>query len=41
MKNDEESVKSSVYNVFDYRYQLVNLARTTLRNKSSLRTVGK
>jgi regulator of protease activity HflC (stomatin/prohibitin superfamily) len=32
VKNDEESVKSSVYNVFDYRYQVVNLARTTLRN---------
>ena len=31
VKSDEESVKSS-YNVFDYRYQIVNLARTTLRN---------
>jgi regulator of protease activity HflC (stomatin/prohibitin superfamily) len=29
---DEESVKSSIYNVFDYRSQMVNLARTTLRN---------
>jgi len=32
VKSDEESVKSSQYNVFDYRYQMVNLARTTLRN---------
>jgi regulator of protease activity HflC (stomatin/prohibitin superfamily) len=29
---DEESVKASQYNVFDYRRQIVNLARTTLRN---------
>lgn len=29
---DEESVKNSVYNVNDYKYQIVNLARTTLRN---------
>ena len=29
---DEESVKSSMYNVNDYEYQIVNLARTTLRN---------
>jgi regulator of protease activity HflC (stomatin/prohibitin superfamily) len=28
----EESVKNSVYNVFNYQYQIVNLARTTLRN---------
>lgn len=28
----EESVKSSIYNVFNYQYQIVNLARTTLRN---------
>lgn len=28
----EESVKSSLYNVHDYRVQIVNLARTTLRN---------
>jgi regulator of protease activity HflC (stomatin/prohibitin superfamily) len=32
VKTDEESVKSSTYNVFDYRSQMVNLARTTLRN---------
>jgi regulator of protease activity HflC (stomatin/prohibitin superfamily) len=32
VKNDEESVKSSQYNVNDYQYQIVNLARTTLRN---------
>jgi regulator of protease activity HflC (stomatin/prohibitin superfamily) len=32
VKSDEESVKSSQYHVFDYRYQIVNLARTTLRN---------
>jgi len=32
VKSDEESVKSSQYAVFDYRYQMVNLARTTLRN---------
>lgn len=32
VKPDEESVKNSVYNVNDYRYQVVNLARTTLRN---------
>ena len=32
MKSDEDSVKSSQYNVFDYRLQIVNLARTTLRN---------
>ena len=32
VKIDEESVKSSQYNVFDYKYQIVNLARTTLRN---------
>lgn len=28
----EENVKSSVYNVNNYQYQIVNLARTTLRN---------
>ncbi len=28
----EENVKSSQYNVHDYRIQIVNLARTTLRN---------
>jgi regulator of protease activity HflC (stomatin/prohibitin superfamily) len=32
VKADEESVKSSQYNVNDYQYQIVNLARTTLRN---------
>lgn len=32
VKIDEESVKASQYNVFDYKYQIVNLARTTLRN---------
>jgi len=32
VKTDEESVKSSQYNVNDYRWQIVNLARTTLRN---------
>jgi regulator of protease activity HflC (stomatin/prohibitin superfamily) len=30
--SDEEHVKSSIYNVQDYRNQIVNLARTTLRN---------
>ncbi|MBF0531463.1 MAG: SPFH/Band 7/PHB domain protein [Candidatus Omnitrophica bacterium] len=32
VKPDELSVKSSIYNVSNYRYQIVNLARTTLRN---------
>jgi len=32
VKNDEESVKNSMYNVTNYRFQVVNLARTTLRN---------
>lgn len=32
VKSDEESVKGSLYNVNDYKYQIVNLARTTLRN---------
>jgi regulator of protease activity HflC (stomatin/prohibitin superfamily) len=32
VKSDEDSVKSSQYNVFDYRLQIVSLARTTLRN---------
>jgi regulator of protease activity HflC (stomatin/prohibitin superfamily) len=32
IKSDEESVKSSVYNVNNYKFQIVNLARTTLRN---------
>jgi regulator of protease activity HflC (stomatin/prohibitin superfamily) len=32
VKSDEESVKASTYNVFNYQRQIVNLARTTLRN---------
>jgi regulator of protease activity HflC (stomatin/prohibitin superfamily) len=32
VKDDEGSVKSSQYNVFNYQWQIVNLARTTLRN---------
>lgn len=32
VKDNEESVKGSIYNVNNYRYQIVNLARTTLRN---------
>ncbi len=32
VKNDEDSVKSSQYNVNKYQWQIVNLARTTLRN---------
>lgn len=32
VKPDEENVKSSQYNVNDYQWQVVNLARTTLRN---------
>ena len=32
VKNDEESVKNSMYNVTNYSFQVVNLARTTLRN---------
>lgn len=32
VKGDEESVKGAIYNVNDYRLQIVNLARTTLRN---------
>lgn len=32
VKSDEDSVKGSVYNVNNYQYQIVNLARTTLRN---------
>ncbi|MCX5715190.1 MAG: SPFH/Band 7/PHB domain protein [Candidatus Omnitrophica bacterium] len=32
VKPDEQSVKSSTYNVYNYQYQIVNLARTTLRN---------
>ena len=32
VKADEQSVKSSLYNVNNYQWQIVNLARTTLRN---------
>lgn len=32
VKADEESVKNSIYNVNNYKVQIVNLARTTLRN---------
>jgi len=32
VKPDEESVKSSLYAVYNYQVQIVNLARTTLRN---------
>ena len=32
VRTNEESVKASQYNVNDYRLQIVNLARTTLRN---------
>jgi regulator of protease activity HflC (stomatin/prohibitin superfamily) len=32
VKADEENVKSSIYNVNDYKFQIINLARTTLRN---------
>ena len=32
VKSDEESVKGSIYNVNNYKWQIVNLARTTLRN---------
>ena len=32
VRSDEESVKASEYNVFNYRVQIVALARTTLRN---------
>ncbi len=32
VKRDDESVKSSLYNVNNYRVQIVALARTTLRN---------
>jgi regulator of protease activity HflC (stomatin/prohibitin superfamily) len=32
VKADEESVKNSQYNVNNYHWQIVNLARTTLRN---------
>ncbi|MFZ4726528.1 MAG: SPFH domain-containing protein [Paludibacter sp.] len=32
VKSDEESVKGAIYNVNNYKWQIVNLARTTLRN---------
>lgn len=32
VKDDEDSVKKSQYNVNNYQWQIVNLARTTLRN---------
>ena len=32
VKEDEESVKNSQYHVYNYQWQIVNLARTTLRN---------
>ncbi len=31
-ESDEESVKGSIYNVNNFRWQIVNLSRTTLRN---------
>ena len=32
IKDDEDNVKASQYNVNNFRWQIVNLARTTLRN---------
>ena len=32
VKSDEQSVKNTIYNVNNYQWQIVNLARTTLRN---------
>ena len=32
VKSDEQNVKNSIYNVNNVQYQIVNLARTTLRN---------
>ncbi|MCK9556024.1 SPFH/Band 7/PHB domain protein [bacterium] len=32
VKDDEVNVKNSQYNVYNYKWQIVNLARTTLRN---------
>lgn len=32
VRNDEDSIKNSQYNVYNYEYQIVQLARTTLRN---------
>jgi regulator of protease activity HflC (stomatin/prohibitin superfamily) len=32
VRSEEESVKGAIYNVNNYKWQIVNLARTTLRN---------
>ena len=32
VRSDEKSVKDSQYNVYNYKYQIVNLGKTTLRN---------
>lgn len=32
VRDDEDSIKASQYNIKSYHYQMVNLARTTLRN---------
>ena len=32
VQSDEQNVKNSVYNVNNYKFQIINLARTTLRN---------
>lgn len=32
VKPSEQDVKCAIYNVYNYQYQIVNLARTTLRN---------
>lgn len=32
VKSDEENVKNSQYSVYNYQHQILNLARTTLRN---------
>lgn len=32
VRSDEQSIKNSMYNVHNYYHQIVNLARTTLRN---------
>src|SRR5512136_868820 len=39
VKADEESVKASIYNVNNYKLQIFNLARTTLRNIISTLTL--
>ena len=39
--SDEDSVKKSQYSVFDYRQQIVQLARTTLRNIIGTMTLKK